>query len=221
MMRRIVPWMILAPLLLAGCAAHRGGKVATTPEVQPDAHPEALQAVVEQDAAGFTITEQVQVAPDVRADYDEAMLLLSDARYEAGISLLLNVVERAPDVTAAHIALGMAYAAIDDLDRAEASLQQALALNPRHTAAHTELGLVQRRKGQFREARASYEAALAQFSDYHYAHRNLGILCDLYLGDSRCALEHYQAYSLIVPEDGEVVKWIADLRNRVEPQETP
>jgi tetratricopeptide (TPR) repeat protein len=165
------------------------------------------------------IAQGVGVTDEIRANYESAVGMLKEERYEPGIALLLKMTEKMPALTAVHIDLGMAYARIGDLDRAEASLNKALQSDPKQPVAYNELGMVQRRKTQFAKARTSYEAALTQSADFPYAHRNLAILCDLYLGDYTCAMEHYEAYSRIVPDDTEVVKWIADLRNRAKKQE--
>jgi Flp pilus assembly protein TadD len=174
----------------------------------------ALRVDMQQDEGGFSIVEDVRVGNDIHANYDAAMRFFEQKQYEQGIASLVKVTQAAPNVTAAHIDLGIAYAHTGDLDKGEASLLRALELNSRHPIAYNELGMVQRRKCQFTAARSSYEKALALSPAFHYARRNLAILCDLYLADRSCALTNYEAYLHSAPDDQDVVKWLADLQNR-------
>ena len=183
-------------------------------EMESEDSEESQLAVSPLSEEGLLIAENAAVFEDVRNNYESAVRLLEDAKYEQGIAAMITLSGDAPELPQPHIDLGIAYERTGDLERAEGSLNRALELAPHDPAAHNELGLVQRRKGEFAKARASYEAALTQSPEFHDAHRNLAILYDLYFGDFKNALEHYEAYSRLVPDDGEVTKWIGDLRNR-------
>jgi Tfp pilus assembly protein PilF len=199
--------------VLAGCAT--GGKdkaqIAQKPSVDKGPSVERL----EDGREGFIITEVPKMDEASRRDFDRAVALLKDNDYGQAIDLLEKVIKRSPGVTAPYIDIAIAYRHIGKPEKAEQDLKTALKLFPDHPVACNEYGLVYRKTGRFAEARAIYEKALARFPDYYPLHRNLGILCDLYLNDLNCALEHYEIYSKARPADKQVKAWIADLRVRL------
>jgi Tfp pilus assembly protein PilF len=209
-------WVILAMVLsvLSGCATD--GTVEPEPVVQePPVTQGSTVAQLADGRKGFVITEVPQLDDTARRDFQSAVVMLNDGHYEQAVDLLDKVVAQSPGVTAPYINLAIAYRHLDNLEQAEMHLKTALDLVPGHPAACNEYGMLYRKTGHFDEARAMYEKALDRFPEYYPVHRNLGILCDLYLDDLECALEHYEIYGRARPEDEKVQLWIVDLRNRL------
>ena len=207
--------LVIMVSILLGCAVDR--QAASTPAISP---PPVQQGPAVQRLSdgrrGFTITEIPQMNEDARRDFDHAVFLLSHRQYDQAIDLLQKVILQSPGVTAPYINLAIACRYTGKIEQAEAHLKTALQLVPEHPVASNEYGILYRKTGRFTEARAVYEKSLSRFPDYYLLHKNLAILCDLYLGDWDCALEHYEKYSQAIPEDKQVKAWIADLRLRLD-----
>jgi tetratricopeptide (TPR) repeat protein len=169
------------------------------------------------DGAGFTLAAGARVSPEVRERYLAGVAYLEQGFYERGVAELRAVTEEAPALANPFVDLGVAYGRVGDLERAAASLEQAVAVGAEHPIALNELALIRRQQGRFAEARAGYEKALALYPDFHLANKNLAILCDLYQRDYGCALQHYRAYHALVPDDTQAEIWIADIEGRVGP----
>ena len=207
---------VLAMVLsvLAGCATN--GKVKPTPVSQESSLEKGFTiAQLEEGRQGFIITEVPQMDEASRIDFERAVAMMKDQDYGQAIDILEKIIEKSPGVTAPYIDIAIAYRYIGKPEKAEEHLKAALQLVPDHPVASNEYGLLCRKDGRFADARAIYDKAIARFPGYYPMHRNLGILCDLYLNDPECALEHYEIYSEAKPEDKQVKLWIADLRARL------
>ncbi len=213
--RTCAGFAVLAMALPVFAGDATGGKVEATVAHEPSAVKGPSVARLDDGREGFIITEVPTMDEASRGDFDRAVAMLKDQDYNGAIGLLEKVIERSPGATAPYIDIAIAYQRIGKPERAEGHLQTALTLFPGHPVACNEYGLLYRKTGRFAEARAIYEKAIERFPDYYPAHKNLGILCDLYLNDPACALEHYEIYGKSRPEDAQVTLWIADLRARL------
>lgn len=215
--------LVLGVALLAGCASTGKGK--GTPEPVQAAPAAATQpspplpsgpSVVHfsDGREGFVITEASGREAQLRAEFDQASGLIKDEQYEKVIELLEKVIALSPEMSGPRINVAIAYRRVNKPEQAETHLKKALELIPGHPVASNEYGLLLRKAGRFADSRVIYEKALTAFPEYRPIDRNLGILCDLYLKDLACAVEHYQIYSKAMPKDEQVKLWLADLQSR-------
>lgn len=173
---------------------------------------------VKQDIDVATITKKsdyVIVDSDVELDFKSAIVLMQADRNAQAVVVLKTVIEREQRLPAPFVNIAIAYNKLGDTKAAEENLIKALKLDIGHAVANNELGLLYRKKGRFRAARTAYENAIRDNPEYLPAKRNLGVLCDLYMHDFDCALQQFEDYLELEPDDKTVAIWVADVKRRL------
>jgi tetratricopeptide (TPR) repeat protein len=160
-------------------------------------------------------TSYVDVDPDVELDFKNAIVLMQEEKYAQAVPVLQSVIEREKRLTAPYINIAIAYNKMGDTKAAEENLINALKIDIGQPVANNELGLIYRKEGKFNAARTAYENAIKDNPQYLPAKRNLGVLCDLYLHDFTCALEQFEDYLELKPDDKTAEIWVADVKQRL------
>lgn len=161
--------------------------------------------------------QKVEVEAQVQTLYQQGVALMKAQRFKEAIPVFESMLTRETRVSGPYVNLGIAYMHEGDLEKAQDMLNKALQIDSAHVIAYNTLGIVYRKLARFAEAREMYEHALELDPDYSYAHANLGMLCDVYLQDLTCALQHYERYRELEPGDEEQAnRWVADVQQRLD-----
>ena len=157
----------------------------------------------------------LDIESDVEDDFKSAIVLMQQDQNAQAVSVLKSVIEREKRLPAPYVNIAIAYNRLGNTAAAEENLINALKLDIGHPVANNELGLLYRKSGKFKAARTAYENAIKQNPEYLPAIRNLGVLCDLYMHDYECALQQFEDYLELEPDDKTVSIWVVDVKRRL------
>ena len=155
------------------------------------------------------------ISPETQQRYATALRLVKLGSDKASLPLFAKIKQDNKTLAGPYVNTGLIYLRQEQWDDAEKEFNQALERKPEHPVALAMLGYLEKRKAEYTKARKHYEQALAVQPDYPEAQLNLGILCDIYLQDLKCALQHYQEYQRLNGKDEKVNNWVIDLKERM------
>lgn len=155
--------------------------------------------------------------PELMADYSAALAIVQSGDDAAAESALQAFSAEHPELAGPLLNLALLRMRQGDETAARDYFTKAGAVCTSCAPVWNGLGVLYRQQGQFREAEQAYLKAITLEPGYALAYYNLAILYDLYVQRPELALENYQQYLSLEPDDGtaEVERWIADLRRRV------
>lgn len=162
----------------------------------------------------IVISEEFGIDTELAEKFNLAVKHINNKKYDDAVKLLLEVTSKTDKHSAPYINLGIAYGESGKIEDAENILLKAVKINPAHPVTNNELALVYRKTGRFSEAKKTYENVIKSYPQFLPARKNLGILCDLFMKDINCAIEQYEAYLTIQPNEKDIKIWLTDLKRR-------
>jgi tetratricopeptide (TPR) repeat protein len=148
--------------------------------------------------------------------YIKALTAAKSDDKEAAVRLLKQTISVAPTFSPAYTNLGLQELRAGQLESATANFKKSIELTDHNPVSYHYLGVIARMQGEFDQALDMYRKAIDQEPRYPAVYLNAGILLDLYMYDLPAALEYYQRYQeLSGARDGDVSKWIIDLKRRI------
>jgi tetratricopeptide (TPR) repeat protein len=159
------------------------------------------------------------VSTGMQSEFRRALELMEAGKYPEAVPLLEGIVVKNDQLPGVQINLAIACMNADGgkeyYDKAEKALLRAVQIDSREPVAYNQLGLLYRRTGRFEDAKKAYRQAISLDSRYTMAYLNMGILCDIYQQDFACAIEYFEKYKLLAPEQAHQTNlWLTDLRRR-------
>jgi arylsulfatase A-like enzyme/thioredoxin-like negative regulator of GroEL len=129
----------------------------------------------------------------------DALLDVEESRYQQAIPMLQQIVAREPQMAAAQMQLGTAFAGLKDYKQALPFLQRAVELLPDSSMAHYQLGLALFETGDWQAAAPQFQSVVARTPKWADAHFSLAAV-DARIDKVPEAMDHLKVTLDMVPD---------------------
>lgn len=148
--------------------------------------------------------------------YRQALTALNSSQLEQAESGFRKIIKSRPEFAGPWVNLALIDLRKKNIENAEKNIAKALERNPKMPQAFNLLGFVEMSKGNVNKAVSHYRQAITLKEDYANAHYNLALLHDIYLQDTKVAVQHYKRYlALTNNQDKKTAEWVVELERNL------
>lgn len=147
-----------------------------------------------------------------RQSFDEALAQLASGEPKTAEKVLTQLRSARTDVAEIWLNLALSQYQQADYDKTAATLRTMQERFEDIAEPYNLAGLVAVEQGDFKQAEKYYSQAIDLKPTYSNALFNMALLQDVYLQNIASAVEYYERYLALVPDDADTKNWAAGLK---------